>query len=136
MRLKRAQSADVADEGNRIRERRLRLGVPKLELARLADVDRGTLANIEAGGHYRRESFLSVSDALSRLEEEAGIDAPPPLQVAATSEPGIVEFTVEGDFGVRVVVRGPIANVEDLEQSVARIVTSIREGQREDPDAK
>jgi transcriptional regulator with XRE-family HTH domain len=135
MRLKRAQSADVADEGNRIRERRLRLGVPKLELARLADVDRGTLANIEAGGHYRRESFQSVSDALSRLEEEAGVDAQP-LQVAPTSEPGIVEFTVEGDFGVKVVVRGPIANVEDLEQSVARIVSSIREGQREDPDAK
>jgi transcriptional regulator with XRE-family HTH domain len=135
MRLKRAQSADVADEGNRIRERRLRLGVPKLELARLADVDRGTLANIEAGGHYRRESFQSVSDALSRLEEEAGVDAQP-LQVAPTSEPGIVEFTVEGDFGVKVVVRGPIANVEDLEQSVARIVASIREGQREDPDAK
>jgi hypothetical protein len=56
--------------------------------------------------------------------------------VAPTSEPGIVEFTVEGDFGVKVVVRGPIANVEDLEQSVARIVSSIREGQREDPDAK
>lgn len=135
MRLKRAQSADVADDGNRIRERRLRLGVPKLELARLSEVDRGTLANIEAGGHYRRESFQSVSDALSRLEEEAGVDAPP-LQVTPTSEPGIVEFSVEGDFGVKVVVRGPIANVEDLERSVARIVSNIREGQKEDPEAK
>jgi transcriptional regulator with XRE-family HTH domain len=125
MRLKQAQSADVNDEGNRIRDRRQRLGVPKLELARLADVDRGTLANIESGGHYRREKFKQVDDALSRLEEEMGADVPPsPLLNGGGS--GLIEFELEGDFGVRAVVRGPIADAEAVERAAARFVERIR----------
>lgn len=120
----RAQFRAMSEEGRRIRERRIRLGVPKLELARLAGVDRGTLANIEEGGSYRRDKFKAVDAALFALEEEAGMDAPPPEP--ATSSGGLIEFEVEGDGGYRVVVRGPIANAEDLERSVARIVETIR----------
>lgn len=127
----RAQSLAMTDEGDSVRERRLRLGVPKLELARLAGVDRGTLANIEEGGSYRRESFKSVLEALAQLEEEAGVHARP----GPANNAGIIEFEVSGDGGYKVVVRGPITNAEDLERSVARIVGVIRgeaKGQAED----
>jgi DNA-binding XRE family transcriptional regulator len=122
---KQAESADVSDEGDRIRERRNRLGASKQGLARLAGVDRGTLANIEAGGHYSRDSYKAVSDALSQLEEETGVGAPPPAALT-NGNGGLIEFELEGDFGVRAVVRGPIADAEAVERAAARFVERIR----------
>jgi transcriptional regulator with XRE-family HTH domain len=123
---KQAESADVSDEGDRIRERRNRLGESKQGLARLAGVDRGTLANIEAGGHYSRDSYKAVSDALSQLELETGVSAPPPAVNLNSGNGGLIEFELEGDFGVRAVVRGPIADAEAVERAAARFVERIR----------
>jgi hypothetical protein len=39
-----------------------------------------------------------------------------------------IEFVVEGDFGVKVTVKGPITDRAALEASVANIIRSIREG--------
>jgi hypothetical protein len=40
-----------------------------------------------------------------------------------------MEFEVTGDFGVRVVVRGPIGNAEELERAAANIIRDIRRSQ-------
>jgi hypothetical protein len=53
-------------------------------------------------------------------------------QVAATSTPeGMMEFEVTGDFGVRVIVRGPVSNADELERAAAKILRDMRAG-RED----
>jgi DNA-binding XRE family transcriptional regulator len=90
-------------------------------------LSRQTIARAEHG-HASESTYRTLENFFKN--EISGPVAP------AADNGGLVEFEIEGDFGVRVVVRGPVENVEALERSVARIVASIREGKGEDPDAK
>jgi DNA-binding XRE family transcriptional regulator len=128
-----AESVAVAHEDNgSVTARREKLGLSKAKLAALADVDRETLAKIEAGQPVTQTKAQQVEDALRTREFEYGMGAP-----AATVAPAngngaeTVEFTIEGDFGVRVTVKGPITDHEILRADVTEIIRSIREG-RED----
>jgi hypothetical protein len=38
-----------------------------------------------------------------------------------------VEFTVEGNFGVRAVVRGPVRDMPELQKAVAELLRDMRE---------
>jgi transcriptional regulator with XRE-family HTH domain len=90
--------------------------------AREAGVSRTTLAAIEAGTvDPRDKSLAKILRALDQLEDEGGVA--PRSEAIET-----IEFTVEGDFGVKVTVKGPIRDRGELEQSVANIIRSIREG--------
>lgn len=64
------------------------------------------------GTYERLEAWLT--------EHEGGRHSAPDLEQ--------IEFTVEGDFGVKVTVKGPIADRAELEASVANIIRSIRQG--------
>ena len=109
-----------ARRGESIRARRVKLGMGVKPLAMRAGVDRGTLAAIEAGDDRAREtSIAAVERALDLLEQEMG--AEPAAEVSAD----IVEFRVAGNFGVDVVVKGPIRDMEALEASVARLVERL-----------
>lgn len=54
----------------------------KVELAREAKVARTTLNALERGEGVQRSTLTKIERALDRLEEEAGIGAPPPTAVA------------------------------------------------------
>jgi transcriptional regulator with XRE-family HTH domain len=119
-RLGKEQSGDVSDDGDRVKARRERLGIDKIDLAKEAGVSRDTLAAIEAGEGFRRSSLTKLEQALSRLEEEAGISSPPHVE-----EPHerFVEFTVNGLYGAEsVVVRGPVEDREALLEMVERLM--------------
>lgn len=45
---------------------------------------------------------------------------------ASSSEHGMVEFEVSGDFGVRVVVKGPVSDRAELEDSVLRLIRQMK----------
>lgn len=122
-----AQSGGMSDEGKRITTRRERLKLNKSDLAREAGVHRDTVTDLEAGKGFQAATLAKVDEALARLEEEAGLTATP-----RQSNPAVVEFEVSGDFGVRVVVRGPISDAEALERSVERLVRNIRAEQTDD----
>ena len=127
-RLSREQSGDVSDDGERVKARRERLGMDKIDLAKEAGVSRDTLAAIEAGEGFRRSSLTKIEKALDRLEEEVGIDAPPPR--TTEEAPGrFVEFTVNGLYGAEsVVLKGPVEDREALLEMVERL---MRGGQKQ-----
>lgn len=111
--------------GEQIRARRVKMGMSVKELAMRAGIDRGRLAALEAGEpRVRDTTYGAVERALDLLEQEMGIDAP-----AATSEPSTddyVEFRLSGNFGVDVVVRGPVGDMDALEQQVERLLREMR----------
>lgn len=131
-RLGREHLADMSTEGERVRERRERLGMDKKQLAEESGVNRNTIAAIEKGESFNRTTLAKIERTLDTLELESGIDAPP-AQIAA-NEQDLVEFRIEGVLGVQaVVVKGPVKDVREFEGSIARI---LRQAQGMSPDAE
>lgn len=122
---------DDVSRGAQIRERRERLGIGIKPFAERVGVDRGWLARVEKGEaeNVRESSYAQVERALSDLEQEMGVVAEP-----SAPEPGtqMVTFRLSGNFGVDVVVRGPVSDVDALEASVARLLREMRNVDRED----
>lgn len=69
-------------------------------------------------------TWRRIEQTLDRLERTHGLDDGPDA-VMSTDE-GLIQFEVTGDFGVRVVVKGPIGDADALERSVARLIRDIR----------
>lgn len=99
------------------------------ELAEEAGVSRDTLSDLERGSTKSTEVTVSrVVSALEASEREAGNKAAPVAPVGQSA--GMMEFEVTGDFGVRVIVRGPVTDHDILASDVARIMRSIRDEQQ------
>lgn len=111
----------MSDEtrGHTIKARRLALGFKSVrEFAEAAKIDREALGKAEKG--LGSTATIERAEAwLDRFEEESGHDESP-------TEPQMIEFEVSGDFGVRVVVKGPVGSAAELEASVARLVREMR----------
>lgn len=117
----RLPSVDDEDIGRRLRDRRIRMGISVRQLAEEAGVDRGRLAKLEAGEANVRDTTVGkVSATIARLEQEMGMND------LDADEGGMVEFRVSGSFGVDIVVKGPVQNLDALEGSVARLLARMR----------
>ena len=113
----------TAEEGARLRARRERIGWDVKRLATEAGVHRTTLAALEAGEGSRGTTRAKVENALTEAEKEMGLsELPTESSALPTLQAGLVEFEITGDFGVRVVARGPVENHEILAADVARII--------------
>lgn len=104
--------------GAELRRRRETAGMTLVDLAGETGLARQTIARAE-DGQGSRATYRQLETWFNRFDEETGANAP-------GASAGLIEFEVTGDFGVRVVVRGPIGSAEELERSVARIVRNIR----------
>lgn len=125
------------DDGERIRERRLRLGLSVSALARHAHVDRDTINRAETGsGAPHDTTIAAIGAALSELERERGLTEPEeptvPMPAAAPEAGRLVRFEVQGVYGAdALVIEGPVENIGELEAAVDRIMRSLR-GREED----
>lgn len=123
----------TTDDGKDIEKRRNRMHMTIDELAREAKVDPDTLSKWEQGKRKPQpRTRKAILEALARLELEQGHTAPPPV-----SE-DFVEFRIEGVMGVKaIVVKGPVKDVEQFENSIARIIRQVTQGEAPDagPDA-
>lgn len=108
-------------EGAVIRDRRMKLGLSVKALAGLAGVDRGRLAAIEDGAQARSGTYGAIHAALDKLEAEMSGPYDPP---AAIPDPSgrTVTFHVEGNFGIKATVQGPVENIEELRLQVQELI--------------
>lgn len=119
----RTTVAGVDAIGDDVNARRTAIGMSVSALAKRAGVDRGSLAALEEGRTVRDTTEAAVLRTLAELEHEMGMDVPAPRQPA---QPHLMEFEVTGDFGVRIVVKGPVEDAAELEASVARLIRDMK----------
>lgn len=112
--------------GDRFRERRMKLNLTQAELAAEAGIKSYETVGAVERGEGSPTSRRRIDDALTRLEAEVGIHAPAPVEQPPAGQPHLIEFEVTGDFGVRVVVKGPVENAAELEASVARLIRDMK----------
>jgi hypothetical protein len=116
---------DDETRGQAIGRRMRAIGMNPMDLAGEAGRNRSLLYRVlKDEANVRDDSYRAFELALDRIEREHGHGGP---DAVLSTEQGLIEFEVTGDFGVRVVVKGPIENAAELEASVARLIRDIRE---------
>lgn len=121
---------ETETRGGAIKRRMEALGMGAGDLAQEAGISRGQVYRVfRDENNLREQSYTACERALERIEHEHGHGAP---EAVISTERGLIEFEVTGDFGVRVVVKGPIENADELEASVARLIRDIRANRTED----
>lgn len=113
--------APVIDKsrGQEVKQRRLRHGIKSLrELAAKSGISREAVTAAEEGT-ASEATYERIHAWFDRFEEEVGDDGD-------DAEPGVVEFRIAGNFGVDVIVKGPVANIAELEAAVQRLIQSTQ----------
>lgn len=117
------------EDVEQVKPRRQRIGFNIKGLAQEAGVSRDTLSDLEAGLKKPHPDTVSkVLAALDRLEKDVGLDEgslPPGAEPFGAPTLGLVEFTVEGNFGVKAVVKGPVSDIEALQKAAAELIASM-----------
>lgn len=128
----------VLTTGRRAQLRRHRLGATQTDVAEVAGKNRDTISAVEKDA-ASPSSERRVSDALDKMEDEAGLarwdDNMAPLAERPTGQrreeevgvpQPVIEFDISGDFGVHVVVKGPISDADVLREQAAALIAQIR----------
>lgn len=126
--LSPAQSGVVTtdERGAQIQRRLDDLGITDREFYARTGIDRKTLRRAVAGEEGTRAStYMAINAALDKIE--AMVEGPE-LDPAAD----FVEFTVEGNFGVRAVVKGPVKDMDELQKAVSRLVREMRNSSQDE----
>lgn len=111
------------ERGQQIQRRRLAIGIPSVNRwAKDIGLDRETLTRAEAGKASPR-TYQRIEAWLDNMEEELGM----PDSENSSPTDDVIEYHVSGQ-GVDLVVRGPVANLDDLEASVSRLLDRLRAG--------
>lgn len=108
------------DRGAGIRQRLDALGISDREWYTRTGIDRKTLNRaIENDERVRENTYGAIENWIERLEREiAGVRSDP--------ADDLIEFRLSGNFGVDVVVKGPIRDRGELEDAVARLIREMR----------
>lgn len=112
---------------------RIQLGLSVAELARRAGISVDTVRKILKGQEGQVTKVKAVDEALSRAGQEKGLNttvvstgqAAEPGPRSALVEDELMEFEVGGNFGVSVVVRGPVKDHEALENAVLKLIQGM-----------
>jgi transcriptional regulator with XRE-family HTH domain len=115
-----ARMVDDSGAGQRIKQRREKYGMTKSDLAARSGVSRGRLAEIEAGiVPGLPETIVKIEAALDKFQQETS---------GPYDEPGgMVTYRLTGNFGVDVTLQGPVSNLSELEQAVARLLAQMQQ---------
>ena len=115
-------TTDSTKRAKALMEQMTALGLSGRELAAKSGVARGTVGNA-LEGTASRGTYDRLEKFLSDLEDEMSseVAAPTPV-VPERPNNDFVEFRLTGNFGVDVVVRGPVSDLAELEASVGRLM--------------
>lgn len=114
--------------GQTIARRRKNEGLSGRQLAKLAKMDPDTLRKAEADDPSTTE--LTYSRAFKALDDFAHETSSEADEVGDShyGDEHLVEFRVSGNFGVDVVVKGPVSDMQALQEAVAEIIRNVRSG--------
>jgi len=111
------ESLDRVERGAALRRRRLANGIKSVRaLQERSGVSRDAITSAEAG--RASEATYQRLEAWFSRYERANAD-----NDAALAQ---VEYEVHTEAGLRIVVRGSLADAEELERAVARIIEGLR----------
>jgi transcriptional regulator with XRE-family HTH domain len=103
------------------------------EFAKATGVSRGAITRAETGDPAATEAtYLRLETWLDRYEHETSSDAVEAAEAAARQdgEEHTVEYRLSGDFGVDLLVKGPVSNIAEMEASIGRLLDKMRSGER------
>jgi transcriptional regulator with XRE-family HTH domain len=130
---------DRAGRGAKIQARREALGMSVRALAEwMADngervgiagpVTRQTITKAEADDPTTTpQTYMRIEAWLAALEYEMSSEREA-LTPIGPAESNLVTFRLSGNFGVDVVVEGPVTNLPELEAAVEKLLRGMREG--------
>lgn len=112
------------DRGAAIRARLEVLGISDREWYKVTGMDRKTLNRAMRNEPGTRSSTYDAIEAnLDKLERHA--QGQPVARAVGNPSDDLVEFSVEGNFGVRAVVKGPVRDIEALREAVAKLIADM-----------
>jgi len=110
--------------GRRQSQIRDQLGMSDRLLEEKIGIPRQTIAKVLRGDEtVRPKKFDEVERLILALDEEMG----GPREKAEPSREDAVEFRISGNFGVDVVVRGPVSDMSEIEAAVTRLIREMRD---------
>jgi transcriptional regulator with XRE-family HTH domain len=119
-------TADNTKRAKALMDQMTRLGLSGRELSEQSGIARGTVSNA-LGGTASRGTYDRLEKYLADLDD----DSDPEFQPATTpatptrQDHDLVEFRLTGNFGVDVVVRGPVSDLAELEAAVTRLMARM-----------
>lgn len=126
--LSAAESPVVASEtgrGDEIQRRIDELGISDREFHDKTGIDRKTLRRaIDGEPRVRASTYAAIEAALDRLE--AHVAGVPDVHPVGDPADDMIEFIIEGNLGVRAVVKGPVRDIGALEAAVAKLVRDMQ----------
>lgn len=119
-------TTDNTERARALTNRIAALGLSGRELAAQSGVARGTVSKA-LGGTAGRGTYDRLEKFLGDLDHEMTSDAPTPVapDVPETPRNDLVEFRLTGNFGVDVVVRGPVSDLAEIEAAVTRLMARM-----------
>jgi hypothetical protein len=126
-----SSNGDGDDRGSAIGRRFEALGISDRDWHATTGIDRKTLRRAIANGS-NASTYTAIEAWLDKLEaRNAG--APVAIPAQAKSSEDLIEFDISGDFGVHVVVKGPVRDADVLRRQAAELIREIRgQGNGED----
>ena len=113
--------------GERIRRQRERNRWTQAQLAARLGVSTKTVSNWEQGRNDPRNSLGALREAFGTDLESDGMEPIEESGEPGTSGESFIEFTIETRPGVRVVVKGPVEDQEELERAVDKLLAKVPE---------
>jgi hypothetical protein len=125
----KADLGNVSDGNSRgaaIKRRFDALGISGREWRTETGIDRKTLARaIEDNPSMREKTYTAIETALDHLERHnAGMPDGAIVETDPSSD--LVTVRLEGNFGVKAVVEGPVRDLEALEELVSHLVREMK----------
>lgn len=114
--------------GHAINRRRIAQGINSLrEFAEATGLSRQTIARAEEGDPRTTETtFVRLEAFLDKFDYETSSEAEDAAAAGSGSDEQVVEYRLSGDFGVDLIVKGPVSNIAEMEASIGRLLAQMR----------
>lgn len=114
--------------GEAITRRRKSHGMTANALAKRAGMDPKTLKRAEDDEPGTTDTtYTRLENVLDEYDREVGVDLAKAPAPTPPPDPHLVRFKLSGNFGVDVVVEGPVENLAELQESVHRLLGQMRQ---------